>query len=154
MRNCLRLFCIRKGRVRTTKPNDLFARQLWIAKQAAQRKLFTGLGARTILGSVLESLTLQLAAFTLTGVQAEVQSGAKTGESLFSRLGKSCGLDPPTESQLNKLIPLPRVAKQYGVDGYSRGSGRLLPFLRCVHGNPAPETIPGDRTVAVTGWLC
>ena len=69
-----------------------------------------GAQRRTILVSVLESLKLHLAEFTLTSVQAEVESWWKTGESLFSRLAKNCGLDPPTESRLKNLIPLPKAA--------------------------------------------
>jgi hypothetical protein len=104
------LFSIRKWKIPTTKPHDLFARPLWTAKPAAPRKHFAGAQRRTILVSVLESLKLHLAEFTLTSVQAEVESWWKTGESLFSRLAKNCGLDPPTESRLKNLIPLPKAA--------------------------------------------
>ncbi len=69
-----------------------------------------GAQRRTILVSVLESLKLHLAEFTLTSVQTEVESWWKTGESLFSRLAKNCGLDPPTESRINNLIPIPKAA--------------------------------------------
>jgi hypothetical protein len=79
-------------------------------KTGRATKTLRGAQRRTILVSVLESLKLHLAEFTLTSVQAEVQNWWKTGESLFSRLARNCGLDPPTESRLNNLIPLPKAA--------------------------------------------
>ena len=79
-------------------------------KTGRTTKTLRGAQRRTILVSVLESLKLHLAEFTLTSVQAEVESWWKTGESLFSRLAKNCGLDPPTESRINNLIPIPKAA--------------------------------------------
>ena len=79
-------------------------------KTGRTTKTLRGAQRRTILVSVLESLKLHLAEFTLTSVQAEVESWWKTGESLFSRLAKNCGLDPPTESRLKNLIPIPKAA--------------------------------------------
>ena len=73
-------------------------------------KTLRGAQRRTILVSVLESLKLHLADFTLSSVQTELQTWWQTGESLFGKLLKACGLDPPTESRLNNLVPLPTAA--------------------------------------------
>lgn len=69
-------------------------------------KTLRGAQQRTILMSVLESLKLHLAEFTLESVLSEVQTWWHHSESLFDRLVTECGLDPPTESRLNKLVPL------------------------------------------------
>ena len=73
-------------------------------------KTLRGAQRRTILMSVLESLKLHLTEFTLQSVLSEVQTWWHHGESLFDRLVAECGLDPPTESRLNKLVPLPKTA--------------------------------------------
>ena len=73
-------------------------------------KTLRGAQRRTILVSVLESLKLHLPEFTLSSVQTELQTWWQTGESLFGQLLKACGLDPPTKSRLNNLVPLPTVA--------------------------------------------
>ena len=73
-------------------------------------KTLLGAQRRTILVSVLASLKQHLAEFTLTSVQTEVESWWKTGESVFSRLAKNCGLDPPVEFRINNLVPLPKAA--------------------------------------------
>lgn len=73
-------------------------------------KTLRGAQRRTILVSVLESLKLHLSDFTLSSVQTELRTWWQTGESLFARLLKTCGLDPPTDSRLNNLIPLPKAA--------------------------------------------
>ncbi len=73
-------------------------------------KTLRGAQRRTILMSVLESLKLHLAEFTLDSVLTEVQSWWHHGESLFDRLVEECGLDPPTNSRLDKLVPLPKTA--------------------------------------------
>ena len=73
-------------------------------------KTLRGAQRRTILVSVLESLKLHLADFTLSSVQTELQTWWQTGESLFAQLLRACGLDPPAESRLNNLVPLPTVA--------------------------------------------
>jgi len=73
-------------------------------------KTLRGAQRRTILVSVLESLKLHLPEFTLSSVQTELQTWWQTGESLFAQLLKACGLDPPTESRLNNLVPLPTAA--------------------------------------------
>ena len=70
------------------------------------RKNLRGAQRRTILMSVLESLKLHLAEFTLESVLSEVQTWWHHSESLFDRLVTECGLDPPAESRLNKLVPL------------------------------------------------
>lgn len=69
-------------------------------------KTLRGAQRRTILMSVLESLKLHLAEFTLESVLSELQTWWHHSESLFDRLVTECGLDPPTESRLNKLVPL------------------------------------------------
>lgn len=68
-----------------------------------------GAQRRTILMSVLESLKLHLAEFTLESVLTEVQSWWHRGESLFDQLVKECGLDPPADSRLDRLVPLPKT---------------------------------------------
>lgn len=73
-------------------------------------KTHRGAQRRTILVSVLESLKLHLSDFTLSSVQTELQTWWQTGESLFGKLLKACGLDPPTDSRLSTLIPLPTAA--------------------------------------------
>ena len=78
-------------------------------KTGRTTKTLRGAQRRTILVRVLESLKLRLPEFTLTSVQTEVQSWWGTGESLFSRPARNCGIDPPTESRLNNLIPHPKV---------------------------------------------
>jgi transposase len=73
-------------------------------------KTLRGAQRRTILVSVLESLKLHLSKFTLSSVQTEIQTWWQSGESLFVRLLKTCGLDPPTQSRLNILVPIPKAA--------------------------------------------
>lgn len=73
-------------------------------------KTFRGAQRRTILVSVLESLKLHLSEFTLSSVQTELRTWWQTGESLFGKLLKSCGLDPPAESRLKNLVPIPAAA--------------------------------------------
>jgi transposase len=67
-------------------------------------KTLRGARRRTILMSVLESLKLHLPTFTLSSVLDEIQSWT-AGESLFSRMLTSSGLDPPIQSRLDRLIP-------------------------------------------------
>jgi hypothetical protein len=73
-------------------------------------KTLRGARRRTILISVLESLKLHLSRFTLASVQSEIQTWWQTGESLFHRLLRENGLDPPTESRLETLVPLSDAA--------------------------------------------
>lgn len=69
-------------------------------------KTIGGARRRTILISVLESLKLHLPQFTLASVQLEIQNWWQTGESLFHRLLRENGLDPPDKSRLEILVPL------------------------------------------------
>jgi transposase len=73
-------------------------------------KTLRGAQRRTILVSVLESLKLHLPKFTLASVQSEIQNWYDTGESMFHRLLRENGLDPPLDSKLQKLVPLPATA--------------------------------------------
>ena len=73
-------------------------------------KTLRGAQRRTILVSVVESLKLHFPEFTLATVQTELKTWWRTGESLFARLLKACGLDPPTDSRLNTLVPLSKSA--------------------------------------------
>jgi transposase len=73
-------------------------------------KTLRGVQRRTILISVLESSRLHLPEFTLASVQRETQSWWNNGKSLFSRLLRESGLDPPSESRLHKLVPIPPTA--------------------------------------------
>jgi len=73
-------------------------------------KTVRGARRRTVLISVLESLKLHLPKFTLASVQSEIQRWWQTGESLFRRLLRQNGLDPPTASLLETLVPLPKAA--------------------------------------------
>ena len=73
-------------------------------------KTVRGARRRTVLISVLESLKLHLPKFTLASVQSEIQRWWQTGESLFHRLLRQNGLDPPTASLLETLVPLPKAA--------------------------------------------
>ena len=72
-------------------------------------KTLRGAQRRTILVSVLESLKLHLPEFTLATVQTELKTWWRTGESLFDRILNACGLDPPTDSRLNTLVPLSKA---------------------------------------------
>lgn len=97
-----------------TGTNNEAERSLRIAAQDRRTgrtsKTLRGAQRRTILVSVLESLKLHLEDFTLSSVQTELQTWWQTGESLFGKLLEACGLDPPTDSRLNNLIPLPTTA--------------------------------------------
>ena len=73
-------------------------------------KTIRGARRRTILVSVLESLRLHLPKFHLGSVIEEVSRWLRTGESLFSAMLTRFGLDPPTESRLDKLVPLPETS--------------------------------------------
>ncbi|MEZ6041315.1 MAG: hypothetical protein R3C20_12475 [Planctomycetaceae bacterium] len=73
-------------------------------------KTLRGARCPTILMSVLESLQPHLDDFHLGTVLAEVQSWWHDGESLFQRITRQCGLDPPTDSRLYSLVPLPKTA--------------------------------------------
>ncbi len=79
--------------------------QRWTAGPGTS-KTIGGARRRTILISVLESLKLHLPQFTLASVQLEIQNWWQTGESLFHRLLRENGLDPPDKSRLEILVPL------------------------------------------------
>jgi hypothetical protein len=69
----------------------------------------TAYGARrqTILTSVLESLRLYLATFTLPNVIEEVQGWVATGRSCFEELLEKFGLARPAQSILDQILPTP-----------------------------------------------
>jgi len=64
-----------------------------------------GARRRTVLVSVLESLRLHLAEFTLPGVLQETRTWSTAGSSLFERLARSSGLAPPETPALANLLP-------------------------------------------------
>ena len=66
-------------------------------------------GARrqTIVTSVLESLRLYLATFTLPGVIQEAQGWIATGRSCFEELLEKLGLPLPAQSILEQVLPSP-----------------------------------------------
>jgi transposase len=76
-------------------------------------KAIVGARRQTIIVSVLESLRLYLASFTLASIVAEIQRWWHTGQSCFSRLLKKLKLPSPpgatteTPSLLDKVMPLP-----------------------------------------------
>ena len=71
-------------------------------------KMARGARRRTVLMSVMESLRLHLPEFHLASVLDEVSRWSRSGESLFSALLTEFGLDPPTESRLDNMVPLPQ----------------------------------------------
>ena len=70
-------------------------------------KTIRGARRRTILVSVLESLRLHVANFTLSGVLQEVSTWTANQPGLFGRLLNATGLAPPRSSSLTTLFPLP-----------------------------------------------
>jgi transposase len=66
-------------------------------------------GARrqTIIVSVLESLRLYLRTFTLTSITAEIDRWRQTGQSCFRQLLNKLKRQPPPQSILESLIPVP-----------------------------------------------
>ena len=69
-------------------------------------KTLRGARRRTILVSVLESLRLHAADFTLSGVLQEVTAWTADQPGLFGRLLNATGLAPPRSSPLAILFPL------------------------------------------------
>jgi transposase len=69
----------------------------------------TAVGARrqTILVSVFESLRVYLRRFTLASVLEEIDSWWEDGQSCFTKLLKKLNLPRPSESILDKVIPVP-----------------------------------------------
>ena len=70
-------------------------------------KTLVGARRQTIIVSVLESLRLYLSKFTLASVITEINRWCQTGQSCFTKLLKKLKLQPPIESNLDKLIPVP-----------------------------------------------
>jgi transposase len=85
------------------------------AARATGRANKTIVGARrqTIIVSVLESLRLYLATFTLTSIIAEIERWRQAGQSCFRELLAKLHLTPPntsttsTPTVLDKVLPLP-----------------------------------------------
>jgi len=69
----------------------------------------TPVGARrqTIIVSVLESLRLYLPTFTLANVIEEIKRWWQAGQSCFTKLLKKMKLPAPTQSILDKVMPVP-----------------------------------------------
>jgi hypothetical protein len=69
----------------------------------------TAHGARrqTIIMTVLESLRLHLPTFTLAGIIGEVSRWRKTGHSCFTRLLNKMKLPRPSQSILDRVMPIP-----------------------------------------------
>jgi transposase len=76
-------------------------------KTGRTNKTPAGARRQTIIVSVLESLRLYLPTFTLTGIIAEIGRWQQTGQSCFTRLLSQLNLTCPTQSILDKLMPLP-----------------------------------------------
>jgi hypothetical protein len=70
-------------------------------------KTVAGARRQTIVMSVLESLRLYLATFTLANVIEEVKSWLVNGRSCFERLLEELGLSRPTQSVLDEVLPNP-----------------------------------------------
>jgi hypothetical protein len=70
-------------------------------------KTIAGARRQTILTSVLQSLRLYLASFTLSNVLAELKRWCETGRSCFRELMEKLGLDPPERSVLDQIVPGP-----------------------------------------------
>jgi hypothetical protein len=76
-------------------------------KVGRTNKTVAGARRQTILTSVLESLRLYLATFTLANVIEEVQSWMASGRSCFEQLLEELGLSVPTQSILDEVLPNP-----------------------------------------------
>jgi transposase len=76
-------------------------------KTGRTSKTANGARRQTIIVSVLESLRLYLATFTLAGIIAEMDRWWQAGQSCFTRLLKTMKLSSPTESILDKVLPAP-----------------------------------------------
>lgn len=70
-------------------------------------KTLRGARRRTVLVSVLESLRLHLAEFTLDHVLDEVMTWVARKRGRFQEMVDSYGLDPPAASSLDALLPQP-----------------------------------------------
>jgi transposase len=75
-------------------------------KTGRTSKTVNGARRQTILVSVLESLRLQLATFTLSSVIDEILRWSDAGVSCFTRLLAKLKLLPPTTSVLDRVLPI------------------------------------------------
>jgi hypothetical protein len=69
-------------------------------------KTMRGARRQTIIVSVLESLRLYLATFTLASVIAEIHRWWQAGQSCFSKLLEKLNLQPPRQTLLDSLMPV------------------------------------------------
>lgn len=76
-------------------------------KTGRTSKTLHGARRQTVIVSVLESLRMHLATFTLSSVIDEVQQWCDAGQSCFAKLLKKLKLPPPTKSALDLLLPVP-----------------------------------------------
>jgi transposase len=76
-------------------------------KTGRTSKTLVGARRQTILVSVLESLRLYLAKFTLASVIEEINGWWEAGQSCFTRLLKKMKLQPRAETILDKVMPAP-----------------------------------------------
>jgi transposase len=99
----------------TTMPvagtNNEAERTLRSAAQARKTgrtsKTLRGARRQTVIVSVLESLRVHLATFTLSSVIDEVRRWCDTGQSCFAKLLRKLKLPPTTKSVLDILLPVP-----------------------------------------------
>jgi len=70
-------------------------------------KTLVGARRQTIIVSVLESLRLYLTTFTFDDIKAEIERWWQAGQSCFSELLKKQELQPPSQTILDILIPVP-----------------------------------------------
>ena len=70
-------------------------------------KTLVGARRQTIIVSVLESLRLYLPKFTLASAIAEINGWWQAGQSCFTKLLKKMKLQPPTNTILDKVMPVP-----------------------------------------------
>lgn len=75
-------------------------------KTGRTSKTLTGARRQTIIVSVLESLRLYLANFTLSDIVAEIDRWRQAGQSCFTRLLKKMKLPIPTASILDNVMPI------------------------------------------------
>ena len=76
-------------------------------KTGRTSKTLVGARRQTIVVSVLESLRVYLPTFTLASVIAEIDSWRQAGQSCFTKLLKKLKLQPPAQSILDKVLPVP-----------------------------------------------
>lgn len=76
-------------------------------KTGRTSKTLRGARRQTVIVSVLESLRVHLATFTLSSVIDEVRRWCDAGQSCFAKLLKKLKLPPPTKSVLDIFLPTP-----------------------------------------------